>query len=106
MFRRLLGRLAGVPPLVRTSLPKAAEVLVWDQADCRRLLVCIVNFQAELPNIPVSGAQLAVRLDGRQALRVQVFPGRRELAFAVRDGYAGFDLPCLDTFLMVGLEYE
>lgn len=104
-FRRLLALLSAAPPLVRTEAPRAVEILVFDQPAAARLLVTVLNHQAELPPIPVSGARLAVRLDGRRAKRVVRFPEGAEIPFTEQDGYAEFEMPRIETLLMMGLEY-
>ncbi|MCC7263270.1 MAG: beta-galactosidase trimerization domain-containing protein [Candidatus Latescibacteria bacterium] len=104
-FRRLLVLLNPAPPLVRTDAPRAVEVLVFDQPAAARLLVTVLNHQAELPPIPVSGARLALRLDGRRPKRLVRFPEGTEIPFTEQEGYAEFELPRLDTLLMIGLEY-
>ncbi len=106
IFRRLLDVIAPIKPLIKTDVPKSVEIIVFEQAAEKRLLLSVLNFQSVLPNIPVNGARIAVRLDGRRALKLLRFPDNTELEFRQSDGYAEFDLPRLDTFLMFGLLYE
>ena len=104
-FRRLLALLNPAPPLVQTDAPKPVEILVFDQATAQRLLITVLNHQAELPAIPVSGVRIGVRLDGRRPKRLVRFPEGAEIPFAERDGYAEFEAPQIETLLMLGLEY-
>jgi hypothetical protein len=105
VLRRLLGLIAPQPPLLATDAPKSVEILLFDQIPEQRLILSALNFQAELPNIPVSGARARVRLDSRRARQLVRFPERSAVAFSHSGGCIEFELPRLDTFLMLGLEY-
>jgi len=106
IFRRLLNAIAPKQPLLKTDAPKSVEIIVFDQAAKKRLILSVLNFQADLPNIPVIGTRIAVRLDERRARKLLRFPENTEVKFRQRDGYAEFKVPRLDTFLMFGLLYE
>jgi hypothetical protein len=85
--------------------PKAVEVTLFDQPERKRLLVNLINFQKDLPNIPVEGVTVRVRLDGREPVRVTVLPDGWELDYRVREGYAEFTAPLIETFAMLALDY-
>ncbi|MCX6992314.1 MAG: family 10 glycosylhydrolase [Kiritimatiellaeota bacterium] len=106
IFRRLLDTIAPQQPRLKTDVPKSVEALVFDQAAEKRLIMSVLNFQADLPNIPVIGARIAVRLDGRRPLKLLRFPENTAVKFMQRNGYAEFEIPRIDTFLMFGLLYE
>lgn len=104
-FRRLLTLISPKSPLVQTDVPKPVEILLFDQPSAQRLLIAVLNHQAELPPIPVSGVRIGVRLDGRRSQRLLRFPEGAEIPFEERDGYAQFEAPRIETLLMLGLEY-
>jgi hypothetical protein len=106
IFRRLLGLLAPPSALLVTDAPKSVEILLFDQVAARRLVVAVLNFQAELPNIPVTGIRLRVRLDGRRPGRLQRLPEMAEVPCAAGAGYLEFEMPRLETFLLFALDYE
>ena len=106
VFGRLLKLIAPEEPLVKTDVPKPVEILVFDQVAEKRLILSILNFQAELPGIPVHGARLALRLDGRRPMALWRVPDKSPVAFSQCEGYAEFEIPRIDTFLMLGLQYE
>ena len=85
--------------------PAPVEVSVFHQEAKKRFLVNILNFQEDLPNIPVDGIQVRVKLENRRPSRLTILPEERELKFGVSDGYAEFALPRLETFLMLALDY-
>ena len=104
ILRQLLGLLAPAS-LVVTDAPKSVEILLYDQSPDQRLLVAVLNFQGELPNIPVSGSRLRVRLDGRLPSRLRCLPAAADVPFTVSAGYLEFVLPRLDTFLLFAIDY-
>jgi hypothetical protein len=85
--------------------PEAVEVTVFRQEDRKRLLVSVLNFQQELPNIPVDGIRIRVRLDNKKPTRLLILPKEQKVAFEVRNNYAEFTLPRLETFQMLALDY-
>ncbi len=105
IFRQLLGLLMPCAALLVTDAPKAVEILLYDQVPSRCLLIAVLNFQAELPNIPVSGIRLRVRLDGRRPDRLRCLPEGSDWPFAVAAGYLELVLPRLDTFMLLAVDY-
>jgi len=106
VFRRLLGLIAPQPPLVATDAPKAVEVVLFDQAQAGRLILSVLNLQADLPSIPVCAVRVRLRLDGRRPVRLMRFPGETAVPFQEDNSGIEFEVPRLETFLMLGLDYE
>ena len=104
VFVNLL-RLLARPFSFEAEAPKPVEVTLFHQPDRRRFIINLLNFQKELPNIPVEGIRIRVRLDDKAPRRLTLLPTGQELAYTVRDGYAEFGAPRLETFLMFALEY-
>lgn len=104
IFIRLI-QLVARPFAFEADAPKAVEVTLFHQEDKHRFLVNLVNFQSELPNIPVEGVKVRVRLDGRSVRRVLILPAEQEVGYTIRDGYAEFTAPRLETFAMFALDY-
>ena len=100
-----LIRLLAKPFSFEAEAPRVVEVTVFHQADKRRFIVNLVNFQKELPNIPVDGIKVRVRLDGKAPRRLLVLPGERPLDYDVEDCYLEFAAPRLETFAMFALDY-
>ena len=105
VFVNLLRLLAG-PVSFEADAPKAVEVTAFYQADKGRFLVSLVNFQKELPNIPVSGIKVRVRLDGRAPERLLLLPTEEALSYASTGDTVEFTAPRLDTFARFALEYR
>jgi len=104
-FVRLLGLIAR-PFSLEVDGPKAVEATLFHQPDRGRFIVNLLNFQSELPNIPVDGIRVRLRLDGRQVRRVLVVPEERELPHAVSGAYVEFAAPRLETFRMLAVDYR
>ena len=85
---------------------KSVEITAFHQGDKRRFIISLVNFQKELPNIPVDGIKVRIRLDNRTPKRLAVLPGERELSYEIRNGYLHFVAPELETLLMFALDYD
>jgi hypothetical protein len=105
VFVRLLRMLAQ-PFSLEADAPKSVEVTLFHQADNRRFIVNLVNFQKELPNIPVDGIQVRIRLDGKQPMHLILLPEQQPVDYEVKSGYARFTAPRLQTFAMFALEYK
>jgi hypothetical protein len=105
IFRRLVDLLVTRPYRVKTSAPRPVEITVFDQASEKRFLVNILNFQAELPSIPVQGLRVALHMAERRAAKVVRLPDREELPFRNESGYVEFEVKRLDTFQMVAVIY-
>jgi hypothetical protein len=105
LFVRLIRLLAG-PFSFEVEAPRCVEVTLFHQPDRQRYLIGLVNFQKELPNIPVEGIRVRVRLPHRVPRRLRVLPQGRKQDFAVRGDTVEFQAPRLETLLMLGLDYE
>ena len=88
------------------NAPTPVEITLFDQEDKKRFIINILNFQRDLPNIPVEGIRLKIRMDGRKPEKLAVLPDGKEIHFETKDGIAEFIVPRLETFLMLELNYE
>jgi hypothetical protein len=86
--------------------PKAVEVTLFRQPERNRFIVNLINFQREMPNIPVRGIRVRVRMDGRRLQRLLVLPGEQPLECQIADGCVEFTAPELETFAMFAVEYK
>ena len=58
-----------------------------------------MNFQKDLPNIPVDGIEVKLRL-ATKLKSITLLPDGKALKFRERSGVAAFTAPRLDTLLM------
>jgi hypothetical protein len=85
------------------AAPTCVEATVFHQPDRSRYVVSLVNFQKELPNLPVEGIEVRLRLPA-PAKRVVQLPSGREIHFRVKEGQTVFNSPKLETLAMFAVE--
>jgi len=105
VLSRLIRLLAPRPLLLETDAHPCVEFTLFDQSEHQRLILHALNFQQELPNLPVYDISVRVRLDGRRPGRLAALPGQEALPFTVEQDAVCFTIPQLDTYLMLMLEY-
>jgi hypothetical protein len=106
VFTNLIKSLAQKPFSFESDAPKSVEITLFHQGENKRYIINFLNFQEELPNIPVSGITCRVKLEGRKATRLVKLPEEEEIPFEVKGNYVEFETPELETFLMLALNYE
>ena len=86
--------------------PQSVEISAFHQEERRRYLISLVNFQKDLPNIPVDNVFLKLRLNGKRVRRLVLLPDEKKLNFEMRDELIRVQVPRLETFHMMALDYE
>jgi glycosyl hydrolase family 42 (putative beta-galactosidase) len=86
--------------------PQSVEIIAFHQEERQRYLISLVNFQKDLPNIPVDNVRVRVRLDGKRVRRLVSLPDEKKFDFEVKDALVWFQVPRLETFHMMSLDYE
>ncbi len=84
---------ANIPPAVELTLLRSTTSPAW--------LVGLVNYQTELPNIPVHGLRLRLRLPVSRPQACTCISDGKALPFSFEDGILSFEIPQLDTIEMV-----
>jgi hypothetical protein len=79
--------------------PEAVEVTLFRQPERHRYRLSLINFQKDLPNIPVLNIPVRLALPGR-VHRVSQVPGDRPIAHTLSDGIVRFTVPRLETLAM------
>jgi hypothetical protein len=102
-FIRLLRLLLG-PPTFDVPPHPAVEVTLFHQPDRRRHLLNLVSFQHNLPNIPLDGITIRLRL--RPKVRsVHPLPSGRPLQLRREGDAVVFTAPRLHTLLMLAVNH-
>lgn len=104
VFAGLIRSLLPKPPYFVTDAPKPIEIIVYEDEPAKRLVISILNFQSELPNLPVNGIHVAVRMDGRP-FRYLKLVGKQDVPCEIRDGFIHFTVAHIDTYQMYLIGY-
>jgi hypothetical protein len=94
LVRRLQGEFS-----FEADAPAAVELTLFHQPELHRYRLSLVNFQKDLPNIPVENIPIRLRLPTR-VLRVIQLPGDRTIPHTDKEGIVRFTMPRLDTLAM------
>lgn len=106
IFAHMLRELATGSFSFEAEGPAAVEVTVFHQAERKRLLVCLINEQEDLPPIPVHDMTVRLRMEGKKAVRAELLPDQEPLPFVASDGEVELTVPKLDIFCMLMVAYE
>ncbi|MDD5707016.1 MAG: beta-galactosidase trimerization domain-containing protein [Kiritimatiellae bacterium] len=101
LLRRLLTR----PLVATTDAPKAVELTVYEQPRNRRRIVNLLNFQKDLPNIPVEGIQVRLWLNGKKVRSVMTLPEQEPVSHTIDADHLLFAAPKLTTFIMFAVDF-
>jgi hypothetical protein len=82
----------------------SVEVTLFHQPDRSRYVLSLVSFQHALPNLPVDGIEVRLRLAHR-IRQVRDLPSRGSLRFRSAEGVVTFTAPRLRTLAMMALTY-
>jgi hypothetical protein len=98
----LFGTFAPSALVLETNAPPCVEITVNRSTTGNAYLIGFVNYQRELPNVPVRDITVTLRLPGLEAPAActRVSDGAPAAA-RVRDGVLELVVPCLDTLEMI-----
>ncbi|MBP1994576.1 alpha-amylase family protein [Paenibacillus eucommiae] len=105
-FIQLIKSLLHKPVWFESDAPKPVEITLFHQQENHRFILHAVNIQKELPNIPVDKINIRVKLGDKQPTEVKVLPSNNALPFAHDGQYVEVELPRLDTYLMLVVDYS
>ena len=91
--------------LIETNAPKPIEITLHKQTDDHRYQLSMVNFQCQVPNVPVYETEVSVAIP-EKITEVRLLPEQIPLAFRCENGRVIFTVPCVDTLAMILLNYE
>ena len=92
--------------VVETTAPPCVEVTVNRSTTRNAYLIGLVNYQKELPNVPVRDISLTLRLPGVTTPKActRVSDGKR-LEVKARQGALVLEVSCLETLEMIEVEF-
>jgi hypothetical protein len=102
-FIRLI-RLLHADYRAEAEAPSAVELTLFHQPDRQRYLLSLVNFQKDLPNLPVEGIRVRLRLGPGRVREVLHLPKGKGIPFRERVGVVTFTAPRLETLAMFAIK--
>ncbi len=94
------------PFTFQADAPSSVEVTLFDQPLNHRKIINLLNFQKDLPNIPIDGIRVRVRLTDATPLALTLLPGNTSIDYSFQEGIIEFTAPRLETFAMFSLRYQ
>lgn len=105
LFATLIRSLYTKPAKWRADAPKPVEFILFHQPAQSRWILNVLNFQREMPNIPVHDVEIEIHMQGKTPGRLLLLPDESPVAYELKDDYVRFRIPRLDIFHMYALEY-
>jgi hypothetical protein len=102
----LLKRLSPDAYSVQTNAPGAVELVMYEQKEKQRSMVHLVNFQKDLPNIPVDGIIVRFPIAGRRAKSARTLPDNQILPFSIEGDMLQVTAPRLNNYLLLAIQWE
>lgn len=98
--------LFGQPLTFSAQAPPPVQITVFHQPQNKRYLVNLVNFQQQLPNIPVHDIQIELNLADKKCHKVALLPSGRPMTHQMKGPTVHFTAQILETFAMYAVDYE
>jgi hypothetical protein len=106
VFGRMIQHLESRPMHFASDAPKAVEITLFRDDQNGRFLIHLLNFQHELPNIPVECIRIRLKLNGRVPVTLFTALDETPIAFETKEDYIEFQAPKLDTYQLLLLQFE
>jgi hypothetical protein len=106
IMAKLIRLLAARPFWFECEGPKPVELTYFLQGEGTRGILNVLNYQEELPNLPIFDLRIRVNAAGRLPVAVSILPARESIAFSKIGEFVEFVLPRLQDFAMVELRFE
>jgi Hypothetical glycosyl hydrolase 6 len=105
-FTAMVRSLAGDDPAFGLDGPPAVEMTAFHQADRKRFVLHFVNMQEELPPVTARAMRASLRSNGLKWKRAVSVPDGAVLTIHSGKDRVEVDVPPLDIYRMIALEYE
>lgn len=105
IFVNLVNLLSPHAFAFESDAPKSVEVTLFHQPEEQRYIINLLNFQKELPNIPVHNVTVKLNLDGAKPVRIFSPAHKTEVKFQSHAGKIEFIVTEIETYEMFVLEY-
>jgi hypothetical protein len=93
--------------IISTNAPSCVEITILKSTIKNVYLVCLVNYQRELPNIPVRDLTIRLKLpSNHQLASIQRVSDSAMVGIEKDADEIMVEIPCLDTLQMYAIEYR
>jgi hypothetical protein len=106
VFCDLIKQLIAQPLIINSDAPKAVEITTFHQADNKRYIVNLCNFQKQLPSIPVANISLTMNLGGKKVISVQHLPDETDISYKLENDSVSLVIHKVNVFEMYAVYYE
>ena len=106
IFAGIIRSLTTKPLTFESDAPKPVEITVFHHQDKKRYIVSLLNFQEELPNIPVEGFSVKIYLGDKEIKQLLQLPDEKPVKFELADGFVKFNAPRIEIFAMLAVDYD
>ena len=105
IFLQIINLLGGSFSVI-SNAPKSVEITTFYQPERNRYVISLVNFQKELPNIPIDGIWVRLHTDEGDPSRLVLLPSQQTIPFEQSEDGLTFRCPRLETLLMFAIELK
>ncbi len=106
-FLNLIKWLAKEPFCWEAQAPRPVEITVLHQPERRQYIINLINFQSDLPNIPVEDIKVRLQIpEATKSIDIFKLPEKNSVRFKVTRKYVDIYPPKLQTFMMLCIEYS
>jgi Hypothetical glycosyl hydrolase 6/Lacto-N-biose phosphorylase central domain len=84
----------------------AVEATLFHQPDRGRYVLSLINFQKEMPNIPIEGIKVRLQLSGEPVGRIVQLPGNDKIEYKEQGGVVSFTAPRLATLALFAVDIK
>lgn len=106
IFTNIVRTLSVKPFSYEVDAHPLVEAVVFHQPEKNCYTVRLINVQQVTPSLPVSGIIVKLGLNGRKADKVVLLPEGKELSFDIKEDSVIFNVPTLEIFHMILVEYR
>ena len=104
-FINLIGKLMNNSFSFYSDAPYPVEILIFNQYYNKKYLINLINEQEVQPFIPVFDFNIKLNTEGRKIKRVFSQTDKKPLKFFIEDNFTVVNIPRLDLFNMIFVEY-
>ncbi|AQQ70983.1 hypothetical protein SMSP2_01347 [Limihaloglobus sulfuriphilus] len=91
---------------IKTNAPANVEITLLESMEEKTFLLCLVNYQHDLPNIPVFDLKISINLSqGKTPKICRKVSDSKEIHYVMVGPEMEFEIPCLETMEMIEISF-